>query len=195
MRNFHFNSIYFYHIVLVKHNGEPLEFKNMGREFEDAIGTFGEILEYGNYLPELELLSWLIHILFLELSPRTAWGLFLEMLTYLSTGIGDLGFSCGSAGKESTCNARDLGSIPGLGRSPWEGKGYRLQYSGLENSMDCTVCGVVKSQTRLSYLRTLETCSQRPHFCTSATVTSNLSLTVSSPVWPCSMSSTHRMTI
>ena len=90
----------------------------MGREFEDAIGTFGEILEYGNYLPELELLSWLIHILFLELSPRTAWGLFLEMLTYLSTGIGDLAFSCGSAGKESTCNARDLGSIPGLGRSP-----------------------------------------------------------------------------
>ena len=46
-----------------------------------------------------------------------------------------LGFSCGSAGKESTCNAGDLGSIPGLRRSP-EGKGYPLQYSGLENSMD-----------------------------------------------------------
>ena len=43
---------------------------------------------------------------------------------------------CGSAGKESACNARDLGSIPGLGRSPGEGKGYPLQYSGLENSMD-----------------------------------------------------------
>ena len=49
-----------------------------------------------------------------------------------------LGFSCGSAGKESACNAGNLGSIPGLGRSPGEGKGYPLQYSGLQNSMDCT---------------------------------------------------------
>ena len=46
------------------------------------------------------------------------------------------GFPCGSAGKESARNAGDLGSIPGLGRSPGEGKGYPLQYSGLENSMD-----------------------------------------------------------
>ena len=60
-----------------------------------------------------------------------------------------LGFPCGSAGKESACNARDLGSIPGLGRSRGEGKGYPLQYSGLENSMDYTVHGVTKSQTRL----------------------------------------------
>ena len=43
--------------------------------------------------------------------------------------------SCGSAGKESTCGGGDLGSIPGLGRSPGEGKGYPLQYYGLENSM------------------------------------------------------------
>ena len=48
------------------------------------------------------------------------------------------------------CNAGDLGLIPGLGRSPGEGKGYQLQYSGLENSMDCIVYGVRKSQTRLS---------------------------------------------
>ena len=48
-----------------------------------------------------------------------------------------LGFPCGSAGKESTHNLGDLGLIPGLGRSPGEGKGYLLQYSGLENSMDC----------------------------------------------------------
>ena len=48
-----------------------------------------------------------------------------------------LGFPCDSAGKESTCNAGDLGLIPGLGRSPGEGKGYPLLYSGLENSMDC----------------------------------------------------------
>ena len=45
------------------------------------------------------------------------------------------------------CNAGDLGLIPGLGRSPGEGKGYPLQYSGLENSMDCRVHGVVKSWT------------------------------------------------
>ena len=56
-------------------------------------------------------------------------------------------FPCGSAGKESTCNVGDLGSIPGLGRSPGEGKGYPLQYSGLENSMDCIVHGVTKSWT------------------------------------------------
>ena len=60
-------------------------------------------------------------------------------------------FPCGSAGKESTCNAGDLGLIPGLGRSAGEGKGYPLQYSGLENSMDYTVCGVTKSWTQLSH--------------------------------------------
>ena len=54
---------------------------------------------------------------------------------------------CGSAGKESPCNAGDLGSIPGLGRSPREGKGYPLQYSGLENFMNYTVHGVAKSWT------------------------------------------------
>ena len=47
-----------------------------------------------------------------------------------------LGFPCGSAGKESACNVRDLGSIPGLGRSLGEGKGYPRQYSCLENPMD-----------------------------------------------------------
>ena len=57
-----------------------------------------------------------------------------------------LGFSCGSTGKESACNVGDLGLIPGLGRSPGKGKGYPLQYSGL----DCIVHGVAKSQTRLS---------------------------------------------
>ena len=61
-----------------------------------------------------------------------------------------LGFPCGLVGKESTCNAGDQGLIPGLGRSPGEGKGYPLQYSGLENSMDGIVHGVSKSQTWLS---------------------------------------------
>ena len=58
-------------------------------------------------------------------------------------------FPCGSAGKESACNAGVLGLIPGLGRSSEEGKGYPLQYSGLENSMDCIVYGVAKSRTWL----------------------------------------------
>ncbi|CAI9175746.1 unnamed protein product [Rangifer tarandus platyrhynchus] len=59
-----------------------------------------------------------------------------------------LGFPCGSADKESTCNVGDLGSIPGLGRSPGELKGYPLRYSGLENSVDSIVGS--ESQTRLS---------------------------------------------
>ena len=54
------------------------------------------------------------------------------------------------ASKESTYDAGDLGSISGLGRFPGEGKGYLLQYSGLEKSMDCIVHGVTKSWTRLS---------------------------------------------
>ena len=57
------------------------------------------------------------------------------------------GFPCGSAGKESACNAGDLGLIPGLGRSPGEGKGHPVQYCGLENSVDCIVHGVTKSWT------------------------------------------------
>jgi len=48
------------------------------------------------------------------------------------------GFPCGSTGKKSICNVGDLGSVPGLGRSPGEAKGYPLQYSGLENSIDCS---------------------------------------------------------
>ena len=62
-----------------------------------------------------------------------------------------MGFPYGSAGKESACNAGDLGLIPGLGRSPGERKGYRLQFSDLENSMDYTVNGIAKSWTRLNH--------------------------------------------
>ena len=67
-----------------------------------------------------------------------------------------LGFLCGSAGKESTCNVGDLGSIPGSGRSLGEGKGYPLQYSYLgefyrqRSLAGYIVHGVSKSQTRLS---------------------------------------------
>ena len=60
------------------------------------------------------------------------------------------GFPSGSDGKESACNVGDLGLIPGLGRSPGERNSYPLQYSGLENSMDCIAHGVEKSRTRLS---------------------------------------------
>ena len=66
--------------------------------------------------------------------------------------LGEGGFPCGSAGKESTCSVGDLGSTPGLGRSPGEGKGCPLQCSGLENPMDGIVRGVAKSRTRLSGL-------------------------------------------
>ena len=56
-------------------------------------------------------------------------------------------FPGSSAGKESTSNSEDLGSIPGLGRSSGEGNGYPFQYSGLENFMDSIVHGVAKSHT------------------------------------------------
>ena len=61
-----------------------------------------------------------------------------------------MGFSGCSDGKESVCNAGELGSIPGLGRSPGEGNGYSLQYSGLKNSVDSIVHTVAKSWTWLS---------------------------------------------
>ena len=60
------------------------------------------------------------------------------------------GFPCGSVGKEPTCNVGYLGLIPALGKSPGEGNGYPLQYSGLENSTDCIVHAVAKSRTPLS---------------------------------------------
>ena len=64
--------------------------------------------------------------------------------------INKLGFPDNSVGKESTCNAGDLSLIPGLERSPGEGKGYPFQSSGLENFMYCIVHGVAKSWTPLS---------------------------------------------
>ena len=80
------------------------------------------------------------------LPEQPSWGSF--KLRYMH--IHEFGFPGGSAGKESSCNVGNLGSISGLGRSPGEGKGYPLQYSGLENSMDCVVHRLAKSQTRPS---------------------------------------------
>ena len=71
-------------------------------------------------------------------------------LPELNRTTSSLGFLCGSAGKESAHNSGDLGSIPGLGKSPGEGKGYLLQCCGLKNSMDYIVHGVTKSRTQLS---------------------------------------------
>ena len=76
-------------------------------------------------------------------------------LIYFINGLVKAGFNGGSDGKESTSNAGDLGSTPGLGRSPAEGNGYPLQYYCLENLLDrgawsATVHGVTKSRTQLS---------------------------------------------
>ena len=79
----------------------------------------------------------------------------LKKKTKQPCGILDFDFPSGSDGKESACNAGDPGLIPGLGRSPGEGKGYPLQYSCLGNPMDrgawrATVHGVARSRTQLS---------------------------------------------
>ena len=72
-----------------------------------------------------------------------------------------IGFLCGSAGKEIACNAGGLGSMPGLGRSHGEGKGYTLQNSGLENSMDCISIGLqrvpMNEQLSLTHSKSLWT--------------------------------------
>ena len=80
-------------------------------------------------------------------NPVISWKYNRRILVWNNQGKVFLG---GSAGKESACNAGDLGLIPGLGRSPGEGNGYPLQYSALENFMDCIVHGVLKSWRRLS---------------------------------------------
>ena len=80
------------------------------------------------------------------------------------------GFPCGSAGKESACNAGDLDSIPGLGRSPGEGKIYPLQYSGVENSMDhspwCRKESDTTEQLSLSHLEGWQAASKAAVFTT-----------------------------
>ena len=79
--------------------------------------------------------------------PNTLKNIFFQILCQT---LRLLGFPDSSVGKEFACNAGDSRSIHGLRRSPGEGKGYPLQYSGLENSMDYTVHGVAKSRTQLS---------------------------------------------
>ena len=78
----------------------------------------------------------------------------LDFFCLISDCLGLVFYSLGvpgvSDGKESACNEGNMGSIPGLGRYPGKGNSYPLQYSGLENSMDCIVHGVAKSQTQLN---------------------------------------------
>ena len=95
--------------------------------------------------------QWIFRVDFLQIGWFDLLAVQAKQLT-TSSAI-SLGFPCGSPGRESTCNAGDLSSIPGLGRSP--GEGYPQQYSGLENSMDCIVYGVTKSRTRLNGFHSL----------------------------------------
>ena len=76
-----------------------------------------------------------------------------------------MGFPCGSAGKESACNVGELGSVPGVGRSPGEGKGYPLQYCSLENSMNqSVVLGPVVTASHVSLLE-MEILRPNPVIC------------------------------
>ena len=80
----------------------------------------------------------------------------VDGVTKSRTRLSDFHFDFDSSvGKESTCNAGDPSPIPGLGRFPGEGKGYPLQYSGLENSMHCIDHVVAKSQTPLNDFHSL----------------------------------------
>ena len=82
-----------------------------------------------------------------DMTERLDW---TELKPYFTSLILPSGFPGGSAGKESACSVRDLGSVSGLGRFPGDGNSYSLQYSGLENSMDYVIHGVAKSWTWLS---------------------------------------------
>ena len=92
--------------------------------------------------PDITELYWFFFFLYIVLKTREQ---FLE--SWESSYLWKKGcFTSSSAGKVSPCNVGDLGLIPGLGTSPGEGNSYPLQYSGLENSVDCTAHGVSKSQ-------------------------------------------------
>ena len=99
---------------------------------------------------------WLIWIFFCTILPcilfSFSWSLqqllgLYCLLPLLCPSLGRMGLPCGLAGKESACNVGDLSPISGLGTSLGEGNGYPLQYSGLENSMNCIVHGITKCWT------------------------------------------------
>ena len=84
-------------------------------------------------------------VLYMSLSHFCSVNRFICVIFYIPQS-----FPHSSVSKESACNAGDLGFIPRLGRSPGETIGYPLQYSGLENSMDCIVHGLTNCQTQLN---------------------------------------------
>ena len=119
--------------------------------FKNEIFPYADILLYSKNFRVLFTSVYLIHLGFVSFSMEK-WQKNLTFFLYRRTPVLaplnisfaswfwlSLCFPGGSAGKESACNARDLGSIPELGRSPEEGKGYPLQYSGLENSYTWTI--------------------------------------------------------
>ena len=126
--------------------------------FQSPLGHFLRTLEelplglfslsnLGHFIPPFSLSTWLCPINML-LHPFPGYSCNLWTIVHIPFSSLLYPFH-GSAGRESTCSVGDLGSIPGLGRSPGEGKGYPLQYPGLENCMDCIVHGVAKSRTQL----------------------------------------------
>ena len=98
--------------------------------------------------------SWIFTAI--DLDSILGWGTKIPQTTVVQPKIKNLGFQGGASGKEPTCNAGALSSIPGLGRSPGERKGYPYQYPGLENSLDCIVHEVAKSRTRLNHFHFIE---------------------------------------
>ena len=106
-------------------------------DFLEVQGTLKSLLQLLNYSSKASILrkpwfdSWIGKICWRR-----------DRLPLKNTTPVFLGFLCGPAGKESACNAGDLCSIPGLGRSLGEWKGHPLQYSGLENSMDYLSMGL-----------------------------------------------------
>ena len=89
----------------------------------------------------------------MEGKPATRVEFSVQILSCVQLFVTLQGFPGGSAGKEFACNAGDLALILGLGRSPGEGNGYPLQYSGLENSMDCIYIVIIIQFYEMSPLK------------------------------------------
>ena len=131
--------------------GDPGLIPGSGRSLQKGMATYSSILVWRipwTEKPGKIQSMWLRRV-------RNDWGTNTILTSNtIQLGLGSQpphglnGFPCGSIGKESACSAGYLGSTPGLGRSPGEGKGYPLQYSGLEISTDWIVHGVTKSRTQ-----------------------------------------------
>ena len=143
-------------------NGHPLQYSWLENPMDRGAGraTVHRVARVGHDLvtkpppPPLHC-RWILYQLSYKGSPLVHIKLLFIFVPEISTRLLRVIFLLsleqkGSAGKESACNAGNLGSIPRLGRSPEEGRGYPFQCSGLENSMNCITNGVTKSRTQLS---------------------------------------------